>query len=64
MPRLNAPLPERAESEEAAFALTSCYAAGWCQGDLCCPVRRRCSRDLGLELMLQDDYGSYGDYDD
>jgi hypothetical protein len=61
VPRLGARLPERAEGEEAAFAITACYAAGRCQGDLCCPVRRRCGRDLPAELMLRDDYDGYDD---
>jgi hypothetical protein len=41
--RVIAPMPEPAEADEARFALTACYAAGRCQGDLCCPVRDRCS---------------------
>ncbi len=35
-----------------AFALTACYAAGRCQGDLCCPFRGRCHRVPGED----DDY--------
>jgi len=30
------------------FALTTCYAAGQCQRDLCCPFRDDC-RDLELQ---------------
>jgi hypothetical protein len=41
--RVIAPMPEPAGADEARFALTACYAAGRCQGDLCCPVRDRCS---------------------
>jgi hypothetical protein len=50
---VSAPLPVPAEKDRDAFARTACYAAGRCQGDLCCPVRSRCRRVPDEE---RDDY--------
>jgi hypothetical protein len=47
MPSIHWPLPVPAEADEARFELTTCYAAGRCQNDLCCPVRDSCLRIRG-----------------
>jgi hypothetical protein len=52
---VRAPLPVPSEADEARFALTTCYAAGQCQNDMCCPVREGCLRLR--EPVREDDDG-------
>jgi hypothetical protein len=47
--KVTAKLPVPADEDAAAFGLTTCYAAGKCQADLRCPVRKQCRRSRWLE---------------